>query len=121
MTVAAAREAFPELFAAWERGEDPPFPGGGENTAAVLRRLEEFAAERIAPSAESSAICTHNVVIRCLLGKGLAIPQSLWYLLEVPHHLPIFVVSARRFGWFVELEEDAERTVFERFFCRSPR
>jgi broad specificity phosphatase PhoE len=119
VTVAAARESYPLLFAAWDRCEDPLFPGGGENTAAVLRRLEDFAAERFAPGAESSAVCTHNVVMRCLLGKGLAIPQRLWYLLEIPHHLPLSVVSTRRFGWFVELEEDAERVVFQRFFCRS--
>jgi probable phosphoglycerate mutase len=121
MTVAAARESYPQLFAAWYRGEDPPFPGGGENTAAVLARLEDFAAERWSPAAESSAVCTHNVVLRCLLGKGLAIPQGLWYLLEIPHHLPISVVSTRRFGRFVEVEEEAERIIFARFFCRRPR
>ena len=120
MTVAAARQSYPQLFAAWDRGADPLFPGG-ENTAAVLARLEDFAAERWSPAAESSAVCTHNVVMRCLLGKGLAIPQPLWYLLEISHHLPIFVVSTRRFGWFVEMEEDAERVVFQRFYCRSPR
>jgi broad specificity phosphatase PhoE/predicted nucleotidyltransferase len=121
MTVAAARRDFPELFQAWERGEDPPFPGGGENTAEVLHRLENFVCQRWQPSNEPSAVCTHNVVLRCLLGKALAIPQPLWYLLEIPHDAPIFVVATRRFGWFVEIEEEVQRKIFERFYCRSSR
>ena len=121
LTVAAARRDYLELFQAWDRGEDPPFPGGGENTAAVLQRLEAFAAEHWSKPTVPSAVCTHNVVLRCLLGKGLAIPKSLWYLLEIPHNVPIFIVSTRRFGWFVEIDEDAQRMIFQRFYCRIPR
>ncbi len=121
MTVAAARRDYPDLFLAWARGEDPPFPGGGENTDAVLQRLEDFAAERWGQPTEPSAVCTHNVVLRCLLGKGLAIPKPLWYLLEIPHNMPIYIVSTRRFGWFVEVDEDAQRMIFQRFYCRSTR
>ena len=38
-TVQAARNQHPSLFQAWQRGEDPPFPGG-ESTAEVLRASE---------------------------------------------------------------------------------
>jgi broad specificity phosphatase PhoE len=117
LTVAQVRELYPELFAAWERGEDPPFPGGGESTAEVWERLWDFAQERWAPGAEPTLVCTHNVVLRCLVGYLLSVPQTQWYRLRIPHLAPITVVSTRKFGLFVDLEENVERNVFGDFFA----
>ena len=74
-------EAHPAIPAGWQRGEDPPFPGG-ENTAAVASRLNAFLAEL--PS-EPSLVVTHNVVLRCLLGAGLGLPLSCWHRIPVAH------------------------------------
>jgi len=117
LTVAEARESYPELFAAWQRGEDPHFPGGGESTADVWGRLWDFAQERWAPGEESSLVCTHNVVLRCLVGYLLSVPQREWYRLRIPHLAPITVVSTREFGLFVDLEENVERAIFADFFA----
>jgi broad specificity phosphatase PhoE len=116
LTIAQARERHPELFAAWERGEDPRFPDGGENTADVWERLWDFAQERWTPGGEPTLVCTHNVVLRCLVGYLLSVPQTEWYRLRIPHLAPITVVSTEQFGLFVDLEEDVEREIFAEFF-----
>jgi broad specificity phosphatase PhoE len=115
-SVAETRAAHPELFEAWARGEDPPFPGGGESTADVWERLWDFAQERWAPGEPPSLVCTHNVVLRCLVGYLLSVPQTQWYRLRIPHLAPITVVSTEKFGLFVDLDQDVEREVFGGFF-----
>ena len=75
---------FPELAAAWRRGEDAPFPGG-ENTAAVEQRLQEFLQALRGETAAPILIVTHNVVLRCLLGRLLGLPPRDWHKLRVPH------------------------------------
>lgn len=119
LTVAEVRERYPELFAAWHRGEDPHFPGGGENTAEVWERLWDFAQERWRPGAEPTLVCTHNVVLRCLVGHLLNVPQREWYRLRIPHLAPMTVVSTPKFGLFLDLEERVERAIFSGFGSRE--
>ena len=119
LSVAQARARHPELFAAWRRGEDPCFPGGGENTAAVWERLWDFAQERWAPGEPPSLVCTHNVVLRCLVGYLLAVPQREWYRLRIPHLAPMAVVSTQKFGLFLDLDEEVERAIFADFFAHT--
>jgi len=119
LTVAEAQERYPELFAAWARGEDPPFPGGGENTAAVCERLWDFAEERWQSGNEPTLACAHNVVLRCLIGHLLSVPPREWYRLRIPHLVPLTVLSTERFGLFVDLEEAVEREIFADFFADS--
>jgi len=114
-TLAEARRVHPDLFAAWQRGEDPAFPGGGENSAAVLERLLDFAHEHWRPSGASTVACTHNVVLRCLVGHLMGVPQQEWHRLRIPHLAPIEVISTR-FGLFVDLHESVERRLFADFF-----
>lgn len=76
-------EKFPDLVAAWELKEDPKFPGGGESQQDVLERLEKFMAQ-IKPE-NKTAIVTHNVVIRALIGKALDLPTYSWFKLNPGH------------------------------------
>lgn len=77
-------EKFPELVEAWERKEDPKFPGGGESQQDVAERIDKFIA-KIKPE-NRVAIVTHNVVIRALIGKALDLPIHAWFKLN-PGHL----------------------------------
>ncbi len=116
LTVAEARQRHPDLFTAWAGGEDPLFPGGGENTAAVWERLWEFVEERWMGDRGPSLVCTHNVVLRCLVGHLLGVPQPQWHRLRIPHLARITVVATERFGLFADLDEAVEREVFADFF-----
>jgi ribonuclease H / adenosylcobalamin/alpha-ribazole phosphatase len=114
MSVAVAQKTHADLFAAWQRGEDPAFPGG-ESTADVARRALAFVDDRW-PAADGATItCTHNVVLRTLLGHALQVPMGSWYRLQVPHLKPIVFIQTRRHGWFADLDENVERTVFAQF------
>jgi broad specificity phosphatase PhoE len=77
-------ENFPDLVEAWDRNEDPKFPGGGESQQDVAERIEKFIA-KITPK-NKIAIVTHNVVIRALIGKALDLPIHAWFKLN-PGHL----------------------------------
>ena len=76
-------EKFPELVEAWERKEDPKFPGGGESQQDVAERIDKFIA-KIKPE-NRVAIVTHNVVIRALIGKALDLPIHAWFKLNPGH------------------------------------
>lgn len=114
LTSQAAQEQYPELFGAWSRKEDPPFPGG-ENTAQVTDRLRQFMDSTLAVQAGNSAVCTHNVVLRCLVGSLLNVPAHDWFRLRIPHLTPIRVIQSHRFGFFLDLDEAVERHLFGAF------
>lgn len=113
-TVAAARKHHPDLFAAWQHGEDPPFPGG-EGTDDVFHRALGFVDDRWSAADGVTIACTHNVVLRALLGHALAVPRRYWHRLRIPHLVPITFVQTRSYGWFVDLDETVERQVFSEF------
>jgi broad specificity phosphatase PhoE len=59
--------------------------------------------------------CTHNVVLRCLVGHVLGLPPHVWHRLEMPHLTPVTFVSTKSFGLFVDISADTARTLFHDF------
>jgi broad specificity phosphatase PhoE len=114
LSVSSAREAYPELFEAWQRGEDPAFPQG-EATEDVARRAFAFVDDRWCAADGPTVACTHNVVLRTLIGHGLQVPQAWWHRLQIPHLAPITFVQTRSHGWFVDLDEEIEQNIFADF------
>ncbi len=114
LTGDAVRQQYPHLFAAWSRKEDPPFPGG-ETTGQVLDRLQLFMDGTLAAQKGNTVICTHNVVLRCLVGSLLRVPEHEWFRLRIPHLTPIRVTYSGRFGSFLDLDEATERHIFGAF------
>ncbi|HEY2784262.1 MAG TPA: histidine phosphatase family protein [Fimbriiglobus sp.] len=112
-SIAEAEKLFPEVFAAWQRGEDPQFPGG-ENSADVATRIAQFADERFTHDG-NTVTCTHNGVLRAIVGTTLGVPRRQWVKLVFPHLGPITMIRSRRFGLFVDLPEEVERAVFAGF------
>lgn len=110
-TVGDARRIYPDVFAAWEAGEDPRLPGG-ESTADVLARVEVFTRDRWESATADSLTCTHNVLLRCLVGATLGVPRSEWHRLRVPHLGPVTFVQTREYGRFVNLPDAVERQLF---------
>ena len=114
LTVAEARERHSDLFGAWQNGDDPAFPGGGESTADVSRRAAAFAADRWARSDVNTITCTHNGVIRTLLGRTLGIDPAIWHTIEVPHMMPLTFINTRRFGLYVDIPPSLEPVMIGR-------
>jgi broad specificity phosphatase PhoE len=114
LTATEAREQFPRLAAGWDRGEDVRFPDG-ECTADVARRLSAYIDGQWDSGGADTLTCTHNVVLRCLVGLGLNVPPRHWHRLKIPHLAPITVIQTRRHGWFVDLDEATEREIFRDF------
>ncbi len=118
LTVGAARAAHADLFLAFGRGEDARFPGG-ECTRDVSFRARAFACERWLKAGGHSITCTHNVVLRALVGHVLGLPAQQWYRLEVPHLAPITFVATRAHGLFVDIPAETARTMFSDFATRA--
>lgn len=118
LEIAEARRRNPATFAAWQRGEDARFPDG-ENAADVLLRIQSFASEAWTPAEGNTISCTHNVVLRCLIGKCLGVPRREWHRIQVPHLAPITFVETQQFGLFADLEESVERKLFADFLHRD--
>ena len=113
-TISEAKLRYPELFEAWSVGQDPAFPNG-ESTRCVLDRVESFVEQQWAPKQSASVVCTHNVVLRCLIGRTLGIPQSDWHRIRIPYLSPIQFVSTKRFGIHVNLTPSLELELFRDF------
>ncbi len=109
-----AKAMCPGLFAAWGRGEDPPFPGG-ECSLDVSRRVLPCIEEHLHAAAPAGVLVTHNVVLRVLTGQSLGVPMSDWYRIKIPHLEPLRIVSTKRFGIFVDLDSNQESDMFSGF------
>ena len=114
LTVGASRKSHASLFEAWNHGQDPKFPGG-ENSRDVTDRALEFVCEHWAGSPGNTVTCTHNVVLRCLIGHVLGLPSHHWHRLDVPHLAPISFVFTRSHGMYVDIPLDTARSMFRDF------
>ena len=85
MTYEDLRVNFPELISAWSKGEDPSFPGGGENSLRVLARLKKFMKTLSLNALSTTLVVSHNVVLRCLIVDAHALPPQNWHRLKIPH------------------------------------
>lgn len=79
------KEKHPEIIKEWTKGNDPRFPGGGENTKDVHFRLKDFVKEISHHKFKSALVVTHNVVLRCLIGEAHGINIKDWHKLNIPH------------------------------------
>lgn len=74
---------FPLIIKKWKEGLDPKFPNG-ENTYNVSARLNKFIDNEIIHKEKSNTlIVTHNVVLRCLIGKYFSINKKDWHKINI--------------------------------------
>jgi broad specificity phosphatase PhoE len=118
MTVSAARAAHADLFQAFARGEDARFPDG-ECSRDVAIRVRTFVCDRWLNASSHSVTCTHNVVLRALVGHVLGLPVHEWHRLEVPHLAPVTFVATRAHGLFVDIPSETARVLFADFAARA--
>lgn len=111
LTVAQARSRFPEVFQAWAARRDPKLPDG-ESVADVAARSQAFARDVWGKADGPTLTCTHNVVLRCLIGGTLGVPQAEWHRLRVPHLAPVTFIQTQKDGLFVDIPEAVEAELF---------
>jgi pentose-5-phosphate-3-epimerase/broad specificity phosphatase PhoE/putative flippase GtrA len=103
---------FPDMVKSWINHEDIRFPEG-ENNSDVKCRLKAFL-DKIQKEWDSTPgnylICTHNVVIRCLIGDWLNIPCHLWHRIKIPHNRPVecIITQEKRFYLNLPVEQREE-------------
>jgi len=101
---------YPKLIAGWSKGKDPRFPKG-ENTKDVLNRLDNFI-EKLNPSGDK-LICSHNVVLRTLIGKLSNIPKEDWFKIIIPYAEPIEIILTQDRKLFINLTDKQREEMFK--------
>lgn len=105
LTINELKDQFPYIIKDWSNFEDPPFPEG-ESQADVATRLDKFIMKMLsAPGRKNTAIVTHNVIIRALLGKIFHVPMHKWHHLN-PTHLESIVFRVFKGILIPELEAE---------------
>ena len=72
----------------WSLFKDPRFPNG-ENHSDVIIRVNKFIKKLKKDlknkNSQNYLVVTHNVFLRCLLGKSLKIDQKDWHKIKINH------------------------------------
>jgi len=114
--IAWLSKAHPKIISQWKTAQDPKFPNG-ENYADVCRRIDSFLSDVRKDKkldCRSMAVCTHNVVIRCILGRAWHIPQAQWHLIDVPHIEPVSVVIASNGKAYANITAEQRQRMFSK-------
>ncbi len=103
MAYADAAARYPEIHAAWNRGEDPR-PPGGEDFVDVQRRTAPILERHVRAAGEATLLYViHGNVIRTLLGHMLGVPASDCARIAQDHcAVNIGVFDHGRGSWRVE-------------------
>ena len=104
------KKSYPQLIEAWKMHQDPAFPDG-ESTKDVSERVKKFL--NTIPDKENALICTHNVFLRCLIGKQCNIPQHQWHALVIPHLSPLEIIKTREGKYYINLTQEQYNIIFE--------
>ena len=104
----------PSIIEAWNRGEDPKFPGG-ENTQDVIKRVKYFMGDLIKRDERKILVCTHNVVLRSIIGAYLRLPMKDWFKLNVPYLQPIKFIITKYDKFYIDLEANQIKELFKNF------
>lgn len=93
---------YPEIIEDWKAGNDPRFPEG-ENFQDVAIRLRSFLRDLTDIQSNKAVVCTHNCVLRALLGMHLKVPIKQWYKFVVPHLEPLKFVMTNDKKIYIDL------------------
>ena len=105
-------ENFPKIIEEWDLGLDPKFPNG-ENYKDVVRRLKQFFIYIQKNPNKKIAVCTHNVVIRTLIGLSLKINYTKWHKINIPYAEPIKFILTKDNRIYIELEPEQTEIILK--------
>lgn len=86
LTYDKLKKKYPHLIKNWEKKRDAKFPNG-ECSKDVSLRVIKFInfLKKSYLNKKKYLIVTHNVFLRCLLGKYFRIPMHKWFLLNIDY------------------------------------
>lgn len=102
------KKEYPEIVSGWKNKADPRFPQG-ENTHDVIQRVNHF----LDACNENALVCSHNVIIRSLIGSQLGIPMHKWYKISVPHLEPIELIKTNH-NYYLNLTKEQEDVIMSK-------
>ena len=108
------QKKYPLMIKAWEFGDDPEFPEG-ENYLKVIKRVNSFLADLNKKAVKRAVICTHNVVLRTLIGLNLKIPRKEWHKINVPYVDPLRFVLSQNNKLYIDLSSEQIEEVLKYF------
>ena len=114
-------KAHPKIIAEWENAADPRFPNG-ENYADVLKRIDSFLSDvkkGNKAGCDSVLVCTHNVVMRCVLGRLWHVAQDRWHLIDIPYMEPIRTIIASNGRMYSDMTLEQRQRIFSKIFQKE--
>ncbi|VVB78731.1 2,3-bisphosphoglycerate-dependent phosphoglycerate mutase [uncultured archaeon] len=103
---------YPEIIEQWEFGNDPKFPNG-ENTMDVHKRIRAFIEKLKTVKEKKVLVCTHNVVIRIIIGSYFKLPPKDWFKIRVPYFEPIKFILTKDNRFYIELSDSQIKEIFK--------
>jgi bisphosphoglycerate-dependent phosphoglycerate mutase len=73
-----------------------------------LDEINKFKGEKI-------AFCTHNIVLRSLIGLSLRMPKKEWHKINVPYGRPISFVLAPNKSIYLDCDEETLLLIMRNF------
>ena len=113
------KKKYPNLINSWLNKQDVRFPNG-ENTKDVSKRVIKFInfIKKSDLSEKKYLIVTHNVFLRCLLGKYFQIPIYKWFLLNIDYGENInFKLLNNKF--FINITRHKFKKIFKKVYENS--
>jgi ribonuclease H / adenosylcobalamin/alpha-ribazole phosphatase len=105
-------ENYPIIIKGWKKGEDPKFPNG-ENSSDVEKRIINFFSEIRKNNLKKIVICTHNVVLRVILGVIFKIPNKDWFKININHLDAIKFLIPKNNSFYADLTDIQIKEIFK--------
>jgi len=102
----------PEIVRAWKNGEDPKFPEG-ENQLEVIKRIKKFLKSIGEYENKKILVCTHNVVLRSIIGSCLKMPVEDWFKINIPYLDPIKFITTKDKRIYIDLTSNQIKEIFK--------
>lgn len=99
------------IIQSWKIGEDPRFPEG-ENSRDVRERVFSFLGEKLVRPYKRILICSHNVVLRTILGTLARVPLRDHYKIIVPHNKTLKMVITKDNRIYLDLNPEDFNVAF---------
>ncbi len=106
---------YPKIINSWKLKLDPKFPDG-ESSKMVTNRINKFIKFYITSKKKTNyLVFTHNVILRCLLGKILNIKKNEWFKININYY-DILEFKLEKKKLISNINRDKFLSIFKNFY-----